>query len=176
VNLVDPILLVILFLFGLRGYFKGLFREVFSLAGLVGGFVIAARYDGAVAAFAANYWNPSSILLKAAAFVAVFFLVYFLFNLTGWLIHRSSKALFLHTVNRFGGIAIGVGKGAALGALALFLLLSASWAPASAKHRIQTSYLGPPLSRLAEGMIRIGKERFFSGRSEQAEARTRLVG
>ena len=45
VNWIDPILLVILFLFGLRGYFKGLFRETLSLGGLIVGFMLAARYD-----------------------------------------------------------------------------------------------------------------------------------
>lgn len=161
VNLVDAILLVILFLFGLRGYFKGLFREIFSLAGLVIGFMMAVRYDDPVAALAESYWKVSPILLKGAAFVAVFFAVYFFLNLLGWLIHHSAKILFVHTVNRMGGVALGLGKGTALAALTVFFLASASWIPLPAKQQIQHSYLVPPLSRLAEGMIRLGKDRLF---------------
>jgi membrane protein required for colicin V production len=161
VNLVDPILLVILFLFGLKGYFKGLFREIFSLAGLVIGFMLAVRYDEPVAALAESYWKISPILLKGAAFVAVFFFIYFLFNLLGWLLHHSEKMLFLHRLNRMGGVAVGVGKGTAFAALAVFLISSASWIPIPAKEQFQGSYLVPPLSRLAAEMIRLGKDKLF---------------
>jgi membrane protein required for colicin V production len=170
VNLVDSILLVILFLFGLRGYFKGLFREVFSLAGLIIGFMIAVRYDEPVAALAQSYWKISPILLKGAAFVAVFFFVYFLFNLLGWLLHHSEKVLFLDRVNRMGGVAVGLGKGTAFAALVVFSIVSASWIPIPAKEQFQSSYLVPPLSRLAEEMIRLGKDRLFP-----ADDRTRAA-
>src|SRR5215510_8771173 len=95
VNWIDLILLVVLFLFGLRGYFKGLFRETFSLGGLVIGFMVAVRYDEAVAAWAGFYWNVSSIFLKGVAFVVIFFVVYFIFAVAGWLLHRAAKVLFL---------------------------------------------------------------------------------
>jgi uncharacterized membrane protein required for colicin V production len=50
---------VVLFLFGLRGYFKGLFRETLSIVGLVIGFMVAVRYDEPVAAWIGFYWNVS---------------------------------------------------------------------------------------------------------------------
>lgn len=168
-NLVDPILLVILFLFGLRGYFKGLFREIFSLAGLVAGFVMAVRYDETVAAVAESYWKISPIVLKGAAFVAVFFVVYFLFSLIGWLLHHSEKLLFLNTINRIGGVAVGVGKGTAFAALIVFVIASTSWIPLPARKQLQDSYLVPPLSRLAEVIIRLGKEKLFLNDSAHAQ-------
>ena len=167
-NWVDLILVVILALFGLRGYFRGLFREFFSLAGLLAGFILAVTFAGAVASYAGAMWNLSPLLLKGAAFVVIFFLVYFLLNIAGWLLHRSEKMLFLKTVNRTGGIAIGVGKGAAFAALAVFILSQTSWLPHSTRDNFDGSYLVTPLFRLAENIIRIGKERFFtvSRRSE----------
>lgn len=174
-NVVDPILLVILFLFGLRGYFKGLFREIFSVAGLVIGIMAALRYDEPVAALAETYWKVSPIVLKGAAFVAIFFVVYFLFNLAGWLLHRSAQILFMQAVNRMGGVAMGLGKGAALAALTVFFLASASWIPQRAREQIQDSYLVPPLSQLAEGMIRLGKEKLFSKDSNQAQPNFRFA-
>src|SRR5215468_10093270 len=98
-NWIDPTLLVVLFLFGLRGYFKGLFRETLSLAGLVIGFMVAVRYDATVAVWAGSYWNTSSIILKGAAFIAIFFFVYFVFAVAGWVLHRAAKVLFLQTIN-----------------------------------------------------------------------------
>jgi len=50
VNWIDVTLLSVVGLFGLRGYFRGLFRELSSLVGLLAGFMIAVRYVDAVAA------------------------------------------------------------------------------------------------------------------------------
>ena len=162
VNWVDLILLVVLALFGLRGFFRGLFREVFSLAGLILGFMVAVAYDRVIAAYVAGHWQVSLLLLKGAAFVAIFFSVYFAFSLAGWLLHRSEKLLFLQTLNRSGGVAIGVGKGAALTALAIFLLTSGAWLPQSARDNLDRSYLSAPLTQLAQNLVRIGKEKIFS--------------
>jgi membrane protein required for colicin V production len=171
VNWVDLALLAVFSLFGLRGYFKGLFREVLSLCGLVVGFMVAVRYDDPVAALAGTFWNSPSFVLKAAAFIVIFFIVYFAFNLAGWLLHHSEKALFLQTINRLGGIAVGIGKGAALMALVVFIAHSAPWVPDSTKRSLESSYLVSPLSRLGEGMIRIGKEKIFSDDESSAQHR-----
>ncbi|MGH7818068.1 MAG: CvpA family protein [Candidatus Binatia bacterium] len=162
VNWVDLILLVVVALSGLRGFFRGLFREALSVAGLVVGFMVAVAYDQPVASYIAGYWQVSPLVLKGSAFVAIFFLVYFVFSLVGWLLHRSEKLLFLKTLNRGGGIAIGVGKGAALTALAIFLLTTAAWLPQSARDQLDDSFLSAPLAELAENLVRIGKEKIFS--------------
>ena len=161
-NILDVILLSLLFLFGLRGYVKGFFREIFSLGGLIVGFMAAVRYNHIVATHIQEYWKDSPLLLKGASFVAIFFAVYVSFALLGWLFHHSEKFLFLQTLNRAGGIVIGIGKGAAVMALIVFLMSSASWIPSSASKRIKTSILVPSLSRLAELIIRVGKERIFT--------------
>ena len=167
-NWIDLILLIVLFLFGLRGYFKGLFRETFSLGGLVIGFMVAVRYDEAVAAWAGFYWNVSSIILKGAAFVVIFFVVYFIFAVAGWVLHRSAKVLFLQTINRLGGIAVGLGKGTAVTALIIFFVTSSAWIPRSTRERVEDSYLGPPLSQLAVKLIRVGKEKLLPEESDRA--------
>jgi membrane protein required for colicin V production len=168
VNWVDPILLVILFLFGLRGYFKGLFRESFSIGGLVIGFMAAVRYDDVAAASAALHWNLSPFTLKAIAFVAIFFIVYFVFSLIGWVLHCSAKMLFLQTINHLGGIAVGLGKGAAITALIILFLTSSAWISQATKERLEDSYLVPPLSQLAAEIIRVGAERLFPRSNQQA--------
>ena len=109
-NWIDLILLVVLFLFGLRGYFKGLFRETFSLGGLVIGFMVAVRYDEAVAAWAGFYWNVSSIILKGAAFVVIFFVVYFIFAVAGWVLHRAAKSALFADHQSSGGYRGGSGQ------------------------------------------------------------------
>ena len=158
-NWIDLILLAILAIFGLRGFFRGLFREILSLAGLVIGFLVAARYGDVAAQYVAQHWKLSPLLLKGSGFVAIFFVIYFGFNLAGWLLHRSEKMLFLQTVNRAGGIALGVGKGAAVVALAVFLLGSSSLLSRPTRDSLEHAYLVPPLSELGESLIKAGKEK-----------------
>lgn len=176
VNWVDVILLAVLVMFGLRGFFRGLFREILSVAGLVIGFLVAARYGDAAAQYAAQHWKLSPLLLKGAGFVAIFFVIYFAFSLAGWLLHRSEKMLFLKTVNRAGGIAIGVGKGAVLAALATSLLNASALLSQPARNSFENSYLVPPLSQLGENLIKVGRERVFvDDQVGPAPARERLA-
>lgn len=161
-NWVDFILLAVLGVFALRGFFRGLFREVFSLAGLIVGFLAAARYNDVAAQWLHGYWQISPLALKGAAFVILFFLVYFCFGLGGWLLHRSEKLLFLKTLNRTGGIAIGAGKGAALAALVIFFLTSSSLLSQPTRDSFDGAYLVSPLSQLGERLVKAGKERIFN--------------
>jgi len=169
VNWVDATLIVALALFGLRGYFRGLFREVLSLAGLAVGLVLAGRNYETIAALGEPYWNISPLIHKGAAYIAIFFAVYFVFSLIGWLLHRSEKFLFLQTLNRIGGIAVGVGKGTALAALILFFAATASWLPHGARDKISGALLATPLSWVAEELIRAGKETMFPKPSGAAQ-------
>jgi membrane protein required for colicin V production len=174
VSWIDLTLLMVMLLFGLRGYFRGLFREVFSLLGLVAGFIGAARYAEPLAGLVATYWNPTPIILKGVAFVICFFVIYLLFNVTGWLLHRSAKILFLQTVNRLGGVVLGVGKGTALAALVVFTLTSSTLVPQSARERLDDAYLVSPLARLADTLIRFGKSKIFINEPGKARAALRL--
>jgi membrane protein required for colicin V production len=161
-NWIDLTVIAVLSLFGLRGYFRGLFREVLSLIGLLAGFFIASRYSDAAADWAAAYWKLTPFLLKGIAFIALFFAVHFLFNLAGWLLHRSAGVLFLKTVNRVGGVAMGIGKGTAIVALLVLFLTSASWLPGSTRAKLEGALLIGPLSQLGGGILRMGKERLLT--------------
>jgi membrane protein required for colicin V production len=169
-NWIDLALSVVLLLFGLRGYFRGLFREVFSLLGLFAGFFGAARYAEWLAGAFAPYWSAAPVLLKGIAFVICFFAIYVLFNLTGWLLHRSAKALFLRGVNRFGGVVLGFGKGAALAALAVFFATSTTLVPPSARAQLDRAYLVSPLANLADTLIRFGKAKILVPPSQAGAA------
>jgi membrane protein required for colicin V production len=171
VNGVDLILAFVLGLFGLRGFFRGLFREILSLAGLIAGFMLTVAFLQPVAGYVAGFWKMPPLILKGLVFVILFFLVYFLFNLVGWLLHRSESLLFLKTVNRAGGIAVGLAKGAAIMALIIFFLTDAAWLPKAGQENLHGSYLVLPLSRFAESLIRMGKQRIFFGTElEQASS------
>ncbi len=166
-NWVDLILLGVFALFGFRGFFRGFFREFVSLAGLVAGFMVAVAYDQNLAALVSNHWRMSPLLLQGISFVTLFFVGYFLLNLAGWLLHRSEKLLFLTTLNRTGGIALGLGKGAAVIALTIVTLNSTSLLPGPSRDDFASSYLVEPLSRLGQGLIHFGRDKVFAGEGSQ---------
>jgi len=171
VNTVDLILLALLGLFALRGFFRGLFREIFSLLGLFLGLMVAARYDERVAALWAESWKHSFLLLRAATFAALFFFTYFGLNLIGWLLHRSAPLLFLQGINRVGGAVVGMGKGAALMALAIFFLAATPLMPQRAQENIGRSYLAGVFQRLAVELVALGKSRLLGPAGPEAGGR-----
>jgi membrane protein required for colicin V production len=157
VNIIDSVLLLLICLFGLRGYFKGLFRETCSLLGLFVGFIVGVRYDETAAALWRAHWEIPPIALKALAFVSLFAAVYLTFCLAGWLLHRFAPLFLLQRFNRVGGLLVGAGKGVAVLALALFFVKSSSLAPRSMVQKINESYLAAPLFQVADGIIRTGR-------------------
>jgi len=170
VNWIDLLLLGFFALFGLRGFFRGFFREFFSLAGLVAGFMVAIAYDQEIAALFPIRWRIAPLLQKGLAFVSIFFSVYFLLNLVGWLLHRSEKLLFLKTLNRTGGIVLGVAKGVALCGLAVFLLHSNALVPQSTREKFADSFLVQPLSRLGQDLVYLGRDKIFIGDGADSKA------
>ncbi len=168
-NNVDLTLVVLLALFAVRGYFRGLFLEVLSVLGIFAGFIAAFQYNETVAKMGQEFWNVSPIILKAIGFLLVFLAVYFVFNLVGWLFQRWARFLFLAGFNRVGGVVVGVGKGAVFLALILFFLSSATFIPKTMKDTVDNSYLVPPLNRFGQGLVQIGKDQFFSPSSQDDE-------
>lgn len=157
-NIIDSILLLLLSLFGLRGYFKGLFRETFSLLGLVLGFVVSLRYDDSLGELIAAYRYLPLITVRPLSFIGLFVLVYLAFCFVGWLLHRFGRFLLLHGVDRVGGVLVGAGKGVAVLALALFLLSVFPLLPRAVVDKIRDSYLAPPLVHAAGGILKTQKE------------------
>ena len=159
-NIIDTVLLVFLFLFALRGYGKGLVRESFTLGGLFLGFVVAVRYHEPLSTLLSARWHFSPVILIAATFISLFFAVYSAFGLAGWLL-RSADISFLKGLDRVGGILLGIGEGAALLALLLFLLGSSPFASRQMRQRIEESYLIPPLHQLGQGLVSVGKDKLL---------------
>jgi len=168
VSIVDLTLIVLLSLFAVRGYFRGLFLEVLSIVGIFTGFIAALQYNDRVALLAQAYWAAPPLLLKTVGFFMLFFAIYFIFNLVGWLFQRWARFLFLAGFNRVGGVLVGAGKGAAFLALILFFLGSASFMPKAMKQRVDDAYLVPPLNRFGQELVQIGKDRLFSQKSGKA--------
>ncbi len=134
--------------------------------------MLAARYDDRVAALLAESWKTSFIFIRTAAFVAIFFIVCFAFNLVGWLLNRSASLVFLQGLNRIGGVVLGAGKGAALIGFVVLFLASTPLLPARAQANLGHSYLGVGFQHLARQLIALGKSRLIDPPESRAVERT----
>lgn len=156
VNIVDAVLAAVLCVFAVRGYTKGLFREVFALLGLSVGLIVAVRYYDQASLWA-DFWPYSPLILNVLAFVILFFLAYVGLNWLGYLLHRSADRFFLSGFNRLGGLLVGGAKGAVLLGVILFIAFQQSWVPWKLQQPLQTAAMVGPLYRVGAAVTSIGE-------------------
>ena len=155
VNIVDAVLAAVLCLFAVRGYAKGLFREVFALLGLSVGFIVAVRYYDQTS-FWVDSWPYSPLILNVLAFIVLFFLAYIGLNWVGHLLHRSADRFFLSGFNRMGGLLVGGSKGAVFVGVVLFVAISQSWVPHKLQQPLGTAALVGPLYGVGAAVTSMG--------------------
>ncbi len=154
-NLVDIAILVALGGFLLKGVVRGLLREVCSLAGLVGGALLAMRYQGGLAeTMAATFRLPPKVC-AVITFVLVFLAVVLVFWGLGYLLSRFVRLLFLGGLNRVAGGFFGLLQGCLLLAVVLFALADGG-TPRILQPALKRSQLAPPFIHLGEKIFRGG--------------------
>lgn len=155
-TVVDLVLIGLLVVAAVRGFFRGLLREVCGLAGLVGGLYLAGLHAETLAPQVAETLGISVILAKLVAGIGIVLAAWIVGGLVGRLLNRLARAVFLGPLNRVAGIAAGLAKGAA--ALGLALVFVQRAAPESeVKVEIDRSPVARPLVELAEHLIEVGR-------------------
>ncbi len=110
-NLVDLSVYVIVGLSGFIGLLRGAVREVFGLAALLLGFLVALhRYQEAAATLGS--WIEDPRVAQAAAFFGIFLLAWLVFAILGTLLRRLLRLLALGWLDRLGGLVFGLARGA----------------------------------------------------------------
>jgi membrane protein required for colicin V production len=149
---VDGGLLLLLLLFGLRGFWRGFLREALGLAGVVlaGALVVGQSERIATVLTTQGGFTPLSARLVSAVGLAL--VVFIGVRLIGGLVARLTAALFLRPLDRIAGVGLGVAEGAALLGLALAAVLR--MAPTSdISTRITASQVATPLLQVADQII-----------------------
>ena len=106
----DLICAGIALVFVLFGLFKGLIRQLFGVAGFIGGLVLARMFAEPLGKELAPSVGLSPVVATAAVSIAIFIAVEVVSTLIGNFLHSHLGAL-TGTVNRLGGAAIGLAKG-----------------------------------------------------------------
>src|SRR5512136_2431164 len=142
-RLIEYLIWGILLLFTVKGFLKGLVREVCSLLGLVVGGWAAFRFSSSLAVL----MKPLLPLPHGVSTALAFMLILIVSGILAWLIGHLLTAVFklvlLGGVNRFGGTAFGLLEGALL--LCMLLALgSGPSAPKTLKQKVEASATARP--------------------------------
>ena len=121
----DVVLLCLLGVAALRGFFHGLVREVLRLAGLVAAVWVARAFGDAGAAALKPYLPgfPPAVVYGIAV-TAIGLAVLFAVAIVAGLVRRGAEAAGLGFADRLGGGALGVVEGALLAALLMAALIA----------------------------------------------------
>jgi len=110
-NILDLFILGLMTFFLIKGIFRGFFREISSLAGIVFGFLIGIRYRLQMANFLDAYLPFEKPLLILISIIILLLLVVIASNLLGALFHNIFKRLFIGWLDRGLGIGFALVKG-----------------------------------------------------------------
>ena len=123
-GLVDILIWAILLIFVVKGFLKGLVREICSLLGLVAGGWAAFKYYPFLAEAMRPFIHLPHHVALSLSFVLIFFLLGLLFYLLGHLLTVVFKIMLLGGVNRIGGMLFGLLEGAFILCIGLYFATS----------------------------------------------------
>ena len=121
-NYLDIIIAIILFLFGFKGFRKGLVIEVVTLLAFSVGIYGAMHFSDFTAAHLEEFMEINPKYLNTVAFVLTFILLVIGVNLLGKWVTNLIKAMNLNFWNKLGGVVFGVHKGVLLCIVLLMVL------------------------------------------------------
>jgi len=151
VNLFDIIVVVILGYCVIRGIFRGLIKELFSLIGVFGGFYAAYTYY-MVLAKPLSRWIANAGYLNIFSFLIIFCFVLIIISIMGIIIHYILNIAFLGWVDRICGAGFGTAKGILIASV-LFITLTA-FLPKGTPV-IKDSLLSPHVALVSEKMAKV---------------------
>lgn len=121
-NIVDVIIAGCLTLFAVRGWMRGLLEEVAVIVGVLGGFYLANNHSQAVLPYVRPYFSDPG-WSRIAAYAVVFLAVIVLVSVLAAVLRKVLQLIFLGILDRIGGAAAGLAKGALICAIMLTILV-----------------------------------------------------
>ncbi|MDP1620717.1 MAG: CvpA family protein [Bacteroidales bacterium] len=123
-NFIDYIILVILALFVIQGYRKGIIISLASIAALVLGIYVAVHFSNYLDATLMEHLKPSRKWLPILSFSITFLLVVIAVMIVGKLTERLVDVIGMGFFNHLGGAVLGVVKGVVLISILFFIFTS----------------------------------------------------
>jgi membrane protein required for colicin V production len=137
-NLIELIILAVLCFFAVKGLIRGLVNEASSLAGLLLGGWLAYRFHPLLAAPIKGALHLPAHLCSFLAFIIILLITGICAHIIGNVITAALRLVMLGSLNRLGGLLIGVAEGSLL--LCMVCSIAASgFMPEQIRSKIRAS-------------------------------------
>ena len=137
-NLIDIIILSILCFFAVKGLVRGLVNEASSLAGLLAGGWLAYRFYPLLAVPIKSVLHLPTHLSSFLAFIIILLITGICAHIIGNVITAALRLVMLGSLNRLGGLLIGVAEGALLLCM-VFSIAASGFMPEKIRSKIRTT-------------------------------------
>ena len=137
-NIFDIIILSVLCFFALKGLVRGLVNEASSLAGLLLGGWLAYRYHPLLAVPIKSALHLPMHLSSFLAFIIILLITGICAHIIGNVITAALRLVMLGSLNRLGGLLIGVTEGALLLCM-IFSVATSGFMPEQIKNKIRST-------------------------------------
>ncbi len=156
-NYFDITIGAIVLILGIKGFMNGFIKEVFGLAGLIGGVYIASRFASTAATFIdINFLHiENTALLKLLGFLAVLIIFWVSATILGSIFSKLTSASGLGFINRLFGFIIGGGKYFLIFALIVTALSNVTLVKDNLGKYVKDSVLYPYLTEVGSSVINL---------------------
>ncbi len=156
-NYFDVTVGVIILLLAIKGFMNGVVKEVFGLAGLIGGVYFASRLAGDAAAFIDKTFIhiENASLLKLIGFMSVLIIIWMSATILGAIISKLTSASGLGFIDRVLGFVAGGGKYFVIFALIVTALSNVTLIKENTQKYVKDSILYPILYKAGSAIIKI---------------------
>lgn len=158
-NSIDIILLVVIGFFCIKGLFRGMIIEVFTLVGVLVGYVIALREMSTLAIWLRKSFHLPELVSSTLSFLVIFILILLLFRWIASVLRHLMRWTFIGWVDRGGGMIFGVFKGTLIASL-LLLLITLIPRPRKIQEVEEESLLYQPVRSVAPAVFNFLKHTF----------------
>jgi membrane protein required for colicin V production len=167
-NTIDIIICSILAFFLIKGLFRGLIIEVFTLAGLLVGHVVALKGFSTVTAWIDSAVKLPALLVTSISFLIIFLGILVLFRVTAGFVRKFAKWTLLSWVDRLCGGVFGIVKGSLIASL-LALLFSLIPLSSEMEKTQEESLLFTPIRSVAPAIFNFVQKTFPKTKDFYAE-------
>jgi membrane protein required for colicin V production len=137
-NLIDVIILLVLSCFAIKGLARGLVNEASSLAGLLLGGWLAYRFHPLLAVPIKSALHLPAHLSSFLAFIIILLLTGICAHIIGNVITAALRLVMLGSLNRLGGLFIGVAEGALLLCM-VFSIATSGFMPEQIRNKVRST-------------------------------------
>ena len=150
-NILDITIVVVLVFFLVRGIYRGFFREMGSLAGVILGIWLANLYQPQLTHFLGSYL-PRGTFLPLISFALIFLIILVGCNLVSWWLKMLFKKALLGGADRVVGAGVALLKGVII--IYFFILMMTFFLP-SKSPLIAQSKMAPVIITSYQSMINL---------------------